>query len=89
MLESAYLGRIVCQQPHLIHPERAQDCCGMGVIALVVAEAKPVGRKLVRKIIAACSCPAIALGGMHARNVASAEKDGFYGWAAIDAWLRI
>ena len=51
--------------------------------------AKPLGRKLVRKIIAACSCPAIALGGMHARNFASAEKDGFYGWAAIDACLRI
>ena len=51
-------------------------------------EAKPLGRKLIRKIVKACGCPAIALGGMNARHFAAAEKDGFYGWAAIDAWIR-
>lgn len=51
-------------------------------------EAKPLGRKLARAIVKACGCPAIALGGMDARKFAVAEKDGFYGWAAIDAWIR-
>ena len=51
-------------------------------------EAKPLGRKLARQIVKACGCPAIALGGMDARKFAVAEKDGFYGWAAIDAWIR-
>ena len=31
---------------------------------------------------------AIALGGMDARKFVRAEKDGFYGWAAIDAWIQ-
>ena len=52
-------------------------------------DAKPLGRKLARKIVQTCGCPAIALGGMDARKFAAAEKDGFYGWAAIDAWLKI
>ena len=51
-------------------------------------EARPLGRKLARQIVKACGCPAIALGGMDARKFAAAEKDGFYGWAAIDAWIR-
>lgn len=51
-------------------------------------EAKPLGRKVARQIVKACGCPAIALGGMDARKFAAAEKDGFYGWAAIDAWIR-
>lgn len=51
-------------------------------------EAAPLGRKLARQIIKAAGCPAIALGGMDARKFAAAEKDGFYGWAAIDAWIR-
>jgi thiamine-phosphate pyrophosphorylase len=50
--------------------------------------AKALGRKLARQIVKACGCPAIALGGMDARNFAAAERDGFYGWAAIDAWIR-
>ena len=50
--------------------------------------AKPLGRKLARQIVKACGCPTIALGGMDARKFAIAEKDGFYGWAAIDAWIR-
>jgi thiamine-phosphate pyrophosphorylase len=51
-------------------------------------DAVPLGRKLVRQIVKAVGCPAIALGGMDARKFAAAEKDGFYGWAAIDAWIR-
>jgi thiamine-phosphate pyrophosphorylase len=51
-------------------------------------EATPLGRKLARQIVKACGCPAIALGGMDSRKFALAEKDGFYGWAAIDAWIR-
>ena len=50
--------------------------------------AKPIGRDLAKRIIRAAGCPAIALGGMNAQNFARAEKDGFYGWAAIDAWIR-
>ena len=51
-------------------------------------EARPLARDLAKKIIKAAGCPAIALGGMDARNFPRAEKDGFYGWAAIDAWIR-
>lgn len=51
-------------------------------------EALPLGRRLARQIVKACGCPAIALGGMDARKFVGAEKDGFYGWAAIDAWIR-
>lgn len=51
-------------------------------------EAEPLGRKLARQIVKACGCPAIALGGMDARKFTLAEKDGFYGWAAIDAWIK-
>jgi thiamine-phosphate pyrophosphorylase len=32
-------------------------------------------------------CPAIALGGLNAERF-EALRDGFHGWAAIDAWLR-
>ena len=51
-------------------------------------DARPLGRKLAKKIVQVCGCPAIALGGMDAKKFAAAEKDGFYGWAAIDAWIR-
>ena len=51
-------------------------------------EARPLSREMARKIIRAASCPAIALGGMDARKFVRAEKDGFYGWAAIDAWIQ-
>ena len=51
-------------------------------------DARPLGRKLAKQIIKACGCPAIALGGMDARKFITAENDGFYGWAAIDAWIR-
>ena len=51
-------------------------------------EARPLTRDMAKKIARAAGCPAIALGGMDARNFVRAEKDGFYGWAAIDAWIR-
>ena len=51
-------------------------------------DARPLSRKLARQIVQACGCPAIALGGMNARNFPDVEKLGFYGWAAIDAWIR-
>ena len=50
--------------------------------------ARPLSRKLARQIVDTCGCPAIALGGMNARNFPDVEKLGFYGWAAIDAWIR-
>lgn len=49
--------------------------------------AAPLGRDLARKILRAAGCPAIALGGMDARKFLRAERDGFHGWAAIDAWI--
>jgi thiamine-phosphate pyrophosphorylase len=49
---------------------------------------KPLSRETAKKIVKTVGCPAIALGGMDARNFVRAEKDGFYGWAAIDAWIQ-
>ena len=40
------------------------------------------------EIARAAGVPAIALGGMNAHRFAKLEKRGFYGWAAIDAWLE-
>jgi thiamine-phosphate pyrophosphorylase len=51
-------------------------------------QVRPLSRDMARKIVRTAGCPAIALGGMDARNFVRAEKDGFYGWAAIDAWIR-
>ena len=50
--------------------------------------AKPLSRQMAKRIVQVVGCPAIALGGMDARNFVRAQKDGFYGWAAIDAWIR-
>lgn len=44
-------------------------------------------REEVRRIIAACEAPLIALGGMNRARFAQIEGEGFYGWAGIDAWL--
>ena len=41
-----------------------------------------------RRIVDRLNCPAIALGGVDARNYAAIEGLGFKGWAGIDAWLR-
>lgn len=48
---------------------------------------KPLGKPLALRIARAAGTPAIALGGMDARKFAGLKRDGFYGWAAIDAWL--
>ena len=38
-------------------------------------------------IVRTARVPAIALGGMDARRFRQVQRLGFYGWAAIDAWL--
>ena len=50
-------------------------------------DAKPIGRPLARRIAEAAGVPAIALGGMDALKFPRLQRDGFYGWAGIDAWL--
>jgi thiamine monophosphate synthase len=49
---------------------------------------KPLGKPLALRIAKAAGVPAISLGGMNARNFAGLRRDGFYGWAGIDAWIR-
>jgi thiamine-phosphate pyrophosphorylase len=49
---------------------------------------KPLGPELAIEIARAAGIPAIALGGMNAQNFTPLEREGFYGWAGIDAWLR-
>lgn len=51
-------------------------------------DAKPLGKPLALRIARAAGVPAIALGGMTPRRFAGLRRDGFHGWAAIDAWLR-
>jgi thiamine-phosphate pyrophosphorylase len=48
---------------------------------------KPLGKPLALRIARAAGVPAIALGGMNAHNAHGFIRDGFYGWAGIDAWL--
>jgi thiamine-phosphate pyrophosphorylase len=48
---------------------------------------KPLYRSQAVRIAKAAGVPAIALGGMDARKSARLEREGFYGWAGIDAWL--
>ena len=48
---------------------------------------KSLGRPLAARIAQAAGMPAIALGGMDALRFARLQRDGFYGWAGIDAWL--
>jgi thiamine-phosphate pyrophosphorylase len=50
---------------------------------------EPLGPELAGEIARATGVPAIALGGMDAQKLAQLEREGFYGWAGIDAWLRI
>ena len=51
-------------------------------------EVKPLGKPLALRIAKTAGVPAIALGGMNARKFAGLRRDGFYGWAGIDAWIR-
>jgi thiamine-phosphate pyrophosphorylase len=48
---------------------------------------KPLSRSLALRIAKAAGVPAIALGGMNSLKSARLEREGFYGWAGIDAWL--
>lgn len=48
----------------------------------------PLGIELALRIARTAGVPAIALGGMDANRFAKLEREGFYGWAAIDAWLK-
>ena len=47
---------------------------------------KALGPALAAQIAQAARAPAIALGGMNARNFAQLGEQ-FHGWAGIDAWL--
>ena len=47
----------------------------------------PLRRALARKIAEAAGAPAIALGGMDALQFPRFERDGFYGWDGIEAWV--
>ena len=40
-----------------------------------------------KAIVAASEVPVIALGGVTRERFAELEREGFYGWAGIDAWL--
>ena len=48
---------------------------------------KPLYRPLAVRIARAASVPAIALGGVNSLKAARLQREGFYGWAGIDAWL--
>lgn len=48
---------------------------------------KPLHRPLALRIAGAAGVPAIALGGMNSLKFTRLEREGFYGWAGIDAWL--
>lgn len=50
-------------------------------------DAEPLGERLALTIAREAAVPAIALGGMNSRKFARLQRDGFYGWAGIDAWL--
>ena len=45
-------------------------------------------RPLAVRIARAAGVPAVALGGMDAFKSARLEREGFHGWAGIDAWLK-
>lgn len=48
---------------------------------------KPLGVVLARRIASTAGVPAIALGGMTDHKFPRLEREGFIGWAGIDAWL--
>ena len=51
-------------------------------------ERKPLGLDLAGKIARTAGVPAIALGGMDEQEFKRLEREGFYGWAGIEAWLK-
>jgi len=48
---------------------------------------KALYRPLALRIAKAAGVPAIALGGVNSLKAPRLEREGFYGWAGIDAWL--
>jgi thiamine-phosphate pyrophosphorylase len=48
---------------------------------------EPLGRHAAGRIARTSGVPAIALGGMDSARFALLEREGFHGWAGIDAWL--
>jgi thiamine-phosphate pyrophosphorylase len=46
-----------------------------------------LGASLASEIAEVAGVPALALGGMNARNFADLPPGRFYGWAGIDAWI--
>ena len=48
---------------------------------------RPLGRVRALAMLAGTPVPVIAMGGMTKRRARWAQAGGFYGWAAIDAWL--
>ena len=50
---------------------------------------KPLPRTLAIEIARTAAVPAIALGGMNSTRFAPLGRQGFYGWAGIDAWLGV
>ena len=48
---------------------------------------KPLYRPRALRIAKAAGVPAIALGGMNSLKFARLQREGFHGWAGIDAWL--
>jgi thiamine-phosphate pyrophosphorylase len=46
-----------------------------------------LGRQAAVRIARAVNVPVIALGGMNALKFAQLQREGFHGWAGIDAWL--
>jgi thiamine-phosphate pyrophosphorylase len=50
---------------------------------------KPLGPERAINIAKAAGVRAIALGGMDEQKFAVLEREGFYGWAGIDAWLGV
>jgi thiamine-phosphate pyrophosphorylase len=49
---------------------------------------KAMASEVTRQIVAACSVPVIALGGMNRALLSEHQNIGFYGWAGIDAWIK-
>lgn len=47
----------------------------------------PLAAEEIRRSLAICPRPVIALGGMNRKRFSQRERAGFYGWAGIDAWL--
>jgi thiamine-phosphate pyrophosphorylase len=68
------------------------DGASLVFVSPILATTSHPGRKalspaLARRIAEAAGAPAIALGGMDSREFPRFEREGFYGWAGIDAWL--